>query len=112
MKARVHVTLKTGVELDMSIDMPSLADDDLWADRVSNPETGGQVAALAIKSWIIAAQTIVRRATDEEEAYKLLHAWKFGDRAAPVARVVTVDADMEWTELQIAELEAQGILLK
>ena len=105
------ITLSNGTKGEISLSMPSMPDEALWMDRGAQPDPLGQVNELAVRTWVIAAQADGRKATDIEAAQARAEAYKFGERASPVQKPVTVSADLDWTEEQLAEMTAQGITL-
>ena len=107
----LKITLANGVKGEVQIQMPSdvAHDCDEWAARVKGDgdDLIGRVNELAVRSYIIAAQSGARKEKTLELATKYVDTYVFGEKGSP--RRPTVSSGLKWTPEMLAELKAQGI---
>ena len=107
----LKITLANGVKGEIQLQMPSDVDHncDEWDSRVKGDGADliGRVNELAVRSFVIAAQSGARKEKTLEAAMKYMEAYVFGEKGSP--RRPTVSAGLKWTPEMLAELKAQNI---
>lgn len=108
-KHTCKITLANGKKGEVTFDMPSTPDE--WNGQVKGEgdDALGRVNELAVRSYVIAAQSGARKEKTLEAAQAYVAGYVFGEKGSP--RATTVDAGLEWTDEQLKELAAQGIQL-
>ena len=103
------ITLANGQKGEVQFNMPSTPDE--WNGQVKGEgtEAMSRVNELAVRSYVIAAQSGARKEKTMEAAQGYMASYVFGEKGSP--RSATVDEGLDWTDEQIAELAAQGIKL-
>ena len=103
------ITLGNGEKGEVTFDMPSTPEE--WNGQVKGEgaDALGRVNELAVRSYVIAAQSGARKEKTIEAAQAYVTSYVFGEKGSP--RSVTVEEDLGWTAEQLAELAAQGIKL-
>lgn len=101
------ITLANGQKGEVKFEMPSTPDE--WNGQVKGEDDDAlrRVNELAVRSYVIAAQSGARKEKTLEEAQAYMASYVFGEKGSP--RSKTVAANLEWTDKQLEELAAQGI---
>ena len=101
------LTLSNGDKVEIEIEMPSTPEE--WNGQVKGEgeDALARVNELAVRSYVIAAQSGARKEKTLEAATAYMAGYVFGEKGSPRAR--SVDADLGWTEAQLEELAAQNI---
>ncbi len=103
------ITLANGEKGEVKFEMPSRPDE--WDGRVKGDGTVAmsRINTLAVRSYVIAAQSGAREMKTLEAAQAYMASYVFGEKGSP--QPVTVAGDLKWTPEQRAELKAQNISL-